>query len=70
MSDAKKCNRCGRFYDAEYGGRFLVIRKNLFYIPSPIIAGDLCSNCLKDFERFLANKDIYNDEYNGGGWDD
>lgn len=71
MSDVKKCDRCGRFYDAEHGGQFLVIRKNIFFSPNPIIAGDLCSDCLKVIGGFfMADKDISDDEYNGGGWDD
>ena len=65
---SKRCERCGKFYDVDYGGQIIVQHNNI--AKPPIIARGLCSDCLIVLDRFLANKDIYNDEYNGGGWDD
>lgn len=58
---SKRCERCGKFYDVDYGGQIIVQHNNIAAQP-PIIARDLCSDCLIVLDSFL--------EYYGGGWDD
>lgn len=49
MSDAKKCDRCGRFYDP-YKAKYVLITNNFNNIK------DLCPVCNKALESWLTLK--------------
>ena len=53
MADAKKCDRCGKFYEGNevrYSEKGLVVcNKHYEY--------DLCEDCLKDLDEFMILKE-------------
>lgn len=61
MADAKKCDRCGRVYDAPTYVSDL--RINRYTHPYGDRWYDLCSGCEGDLEKFLKNEDIIGRRY-------
>ena len=53
--DAKKCDRCGVFYDVRYGVTDYAIKKHAG-IAWPDV--DLCQRCYGDFVVFMKNPDM------------
>ena len=64
MANAKRCDRCGKFYSEK--DKEFKINKNDKHIPSwieiintndmAICAYDLCEQCMKDLYRWLCNE--------------
>lgn len=48
--DAKRCDRCGRFYNRDYYEHFKLISYKSIAFGQQL---DLCKNCAKDFEKWL-----------------
>ena len=59
MADAKKCDRCGKYYDKNDRKMWLYNYQGMCY-DKPF---DICSECLTELERWF-NKDVLaeNDE--------
>lgn len=61
--DAKKCDRCGKFYTRETGEKYGVIFKGkrddygMLGGKSDGDLYDLCNDCMTDFERWIKNED-------------
>ena len=53
MSQAYKCNRCGKYYD-EYCADIQVNENSIVRISTNY---DLCINCFKELKKFLENKE-------------
>lgn len=62
--DAKKCDRCGKFFnkvneDGEFiGGHIMLFPFTTWIAEKADIAADLCKECRESFERWL--KDVEN----------
>lgn len=64
MADAKRCDRCGKFYSEK--DKEFKINKNGVHIPSwikmidtddrLICSYDLCEQCMKDLYHWLCNE--------------
>lgn len=55
MAKAKKCDRCGKYYDDNFSfGKWLDYKYNGLLGPKSY---DICNECAKDFEDFIANGD-------------
>ena len=53
MSDAKKCDRCGAFYNELPGWRYKVVKNEYPTLQSI----DLCNNCNYELEEWLKKDD-------------
>ncbi len=53
--DAKKCDRCGTFYDVQYGVKDYAINKHVGMAWTNV---DLCQRCYEDFVAFMKNPDM------------
>lgn len=51
MADAKKCDRCGEFYNNEPRPSFIII-KNTYSFPCI----DLCPKCIEELKKWLELK--------------
>lgn len=56
MADAKKCDRCGAFYELRHE-QSLLVRRNCHAEDYFTYDYDLCNNCVMKLEAFLKNKD-------------
>lgn len=56
MAKARKCDRCGTYYDDS-----IEFRKYLVLSLNPEKRLDLCIKCYKDLENFLGVKEETND---------
>ena len=65
MADAKKCDRCGKFYflkDEIWGNRPIHEGRDIYYLTACSAGGtiidvyDLCADCAVEFENFIKNK--------------
>lgn len=57
MSTAKKCDRCGSFYDhRDIAASELRISKYVHCYGDKYF--DLCDSCARDLEKFLENEDV------------
>ena len=63
MADAKKCDRCGKYYeeyhylfnDVPVQGVRLVPSSMLYYPGNPLLYMDLCSDCMKKLVIFMQH---------------
>lgn len=57
MANAKKCDRCGKYYEIKliqrYRGIGLTDKSGYLYQEN-----DICANCIIDFKRFMSGKAI------------
>lgn len=56
MASAKKCDRCGTFY--ERNSQRIVAVKSLDVSGGWIDYKDLCDKCVDDFKRFLSGAKV------------
>lgn len=54
MSEAKKCDRCGRYGEVEGFGRVCV--KDKFYGVNWDMRADLCEECYKKLSQWLCGE--------------
>ncbi len=52
--DAKKCDRCGEFYDAYDTKNYTMRKRNGMFWENV----DLCPKCYEDFVAFMKNTDM------------
>ena len=69
MANAKRCDRCGKFYDKnlKYRGRKASdeFRSGVAYVTSHGFYGntiDLCDDCLTKLDRFLGGVKLADEE--------
>lgn len=70
MANAKKCDRCGKYYDENV--RFKVnsngYRQNLSSVTEMATGGyhwknyDLCDDCISDFKSFIGGRKLAEEE--------
>ena len=69
MAKAKKCDRCGKYYDGNT--RFPVDQHGDIYIESVMTMTtggyhyknyDLCDDCIKDFKKFITGRKLAEEE--------
>lgn len=59
--DAKKCDRCGKFFNKQdedgvfVGGHIMLFPFTAWIAEKADIAADLCPECRTDFERWIKN---------------
>lgn len=66
MANAKKCDRCGRYYDENV--RFKADKscdcERLSKVVEMTVGGyrykgyDLCDNCIEDFKKFISGRKL------------
>ena len=57
MSDAKKCDRCGKYYDKSTNAKSIdgrSVRGIKIFTSGPYIELDLCEKCIDDLYDFLG----------------
>lgn len=59
--DAKKCDRCGKYYTREKSNQQYLLCKRGLYNPIPF---DLCDDCYDLLVKFFKNELITNDKEN------
>lgn len=62
MADAKKCDRCGNYYDENNCKIDGCILKNIRYISVDgyiILEFDLCDDCFKKLKKFMTGGERY-----------
>lgn len=57
MADAKKCDRCGEFFDKT--GMTEMAELNMRNGYSISRRYDLCDRCAEDLMKFMRNKNVY-----------
>jgi hypothetical protein len=55
MANAVKCDRCGEYYESRLDCEIFINRK---LANNTLIAADLCSNCQRDLEDFMAGSTV------------
>ena len=56
MADAKKCDRCGKYYDKCTKKRYVngcFVLGIKIYTSGPFRAYDLCEDCVEDLYKFM-----------------
>lgn len=56
MSDVKKCDRCGRFYERSTESRFIIEYFSESNIKFTKNGGDMCPKCAERFDRWWNKK--------------
>lgn len=54
--DAKRCDRCGAFYDTKYKWEYKVVKCDPHPDSIGISVVDLCHNCMYELEKWLKEK--------------
>lgn len=60
---AKKCDRCGEFYELENDCRVSLINQTISGFPKTM---DLCPDCYEELNRYLTNPNSIVCDVNGG----
>ena len=63
MTDAKKCDRCGAFYEENKNHKSYtrnIVGVHLRYQDTNIARYDLCDECVKELLYFLSREELKN----------
>ena len=56
MASAKKCDRCGTYFDWKPEGYNQIMIENSYSINSKLKKFDICPTCMKRFMQWMDNK--------------